>query len=89
MSVFGMPGPGGSMGKCAVCGDDFATGVLMDLSGHPSGITEFSVGFVEQRLFAHDPKCTDAVKAAFVTKDKIKVQEALPSGPLRECLEGI
>lgn len=86
MSHFGIPGPGGSMGKCAVCGDDFAASVIKDLMGMDSGITSFSVGFTEQTLYAHDPKCTDAVKEAFASEDPQTVYDALPDGPLRKCL---
>lgn len=74
------------MGKCAVCGDDFAAGVIMDLMGMDSGITAFNVGFVEQTLYAHDPKCVDAVKEAFQSEDPELVSEQLPDGPLKKCL---
>ena len=86
MSSWGIPGPGGSMGKCAVCGKDFAKGVIMDLMGLPSGIQSFSVGFVEQTLYAHDPDCVSKVKDAFKTDDPGAVRDALPEGPLRTCL---
>ena len=86
MSHFGIPGPGGSMGKCAVCGDDFSAGVIMDLCGMDSGITSFNVGFTKQTLYAHDPKCVDAVKQAFQGDDPEVVCEQLPEGPLKKCL---
>lgn len=42
---FGMPGPGGSLGKCAVCGRPF----LLEPA------TEFSCQGIEERMFCHDP----------------------------------
>lgn len=87
MSHWGIPGPGGSPGKCAVCGDDFMAGILMDMMGQKSGITGFNVGFVSQTLYAHDPKCVDAVKEAFKdTEEPATVRDRLPEGPLRKCL---
>ena len=77
------------MGKCAVCGDNFAAGVVKDLMGMDSGIISFSVGFVDQRLYAHDPKCVDALKHAFdvIEPDDIAtVHSRLPNGPLKDCL---
>lgn len=87
MSHWGIPGPGGSMGKCAVCGEDFAAGVVKDLCGLDSGIQEFSVGFVNDTLYAHDPDCVDAMKLAFKEGEPEKVYGKLPDGPLKECLE--
>lgn len=86
MSHWGVPGPGGSFGKCAVCGEDFAGGVLRNFAGMDSGITSFDVGFVAQTLYAHDPKCVDAVKQAFTSDEPETVRDGLPDGPLKECL---
>ncbi len=72
MSHFGMPGPGGSMGQCAVCGKSFITDVLLDLVGSPSGITSFNVGFVDQTLYAHKPKCVEAIKEAYAKAEQHK-----------------
>lgn len=91
---FGMPGPGGSMGKCAVCGDSFIAGVLKDMMGMGSDVGSFSVGFVTQTLYCHMPKCKDAIEAAFAlgalvddTDEKnCTVRDNLPDGPLKECL---
>ena len=85
MSHWGMPGPGGSMGRCAVCGKDFLVGVLMDLSGYPSGIQQFSVGCIEETLYAHAPKCIDALRDSLA--DGEIVIEKLPAGPLKQALQ--
>ena len=86
MNHWGIPGPGGSLGKCAVCGDSFAAGVIKDLMGLPSGISSFNVGFIDETLYAHDPECVHAVKKAFKSDDPDTVKEALPEGPLKDCL---
>ena len=51
-----------------------------------SGITSFNVGFVNQTLYAHDPKCVDAVKIAFKSGDVATGHEQLPDGPLKKVL---
>jgi hypothetical protein len=91
---FGMPGPGGSMGKCAVCGDSFIVGVIKDLCGMGSDVGSFSVGFVDQTLYCHMPKCKEHIEAAFALaalcddKDEknATVRDNLPDGPLKQCL---
>lgn len=82
------------MGKCAVCGDTFVVGVLKDLCGLPSGIIHFRVGFIDQDLFCHSPKCKEAIETAFTAgegaasdMDRNKaVRDALPDGPIKGCL---
>lgn len=85
---YGMPGPGGSMGRCAVCGDTFISGVVLDMMGMDSGIVSFSVGFIEQTLYCHAPKCKDILKAAFMAGEEAPaaVMDALPDGPLKEAM---
>jgi len=86
---YGMPGPGGSMGRCAVCGDTFIGGVVLDMMGMDNGIVSFSVGFIEQTLYCHAPKCKDILKVAFtagVDGDSAAVMEELPDGPLKEAM---
>ncbi len=75
------------MGKCAICGEDFCAGVLKDLMGMKSGISQFSVGFVDQTLYIHDPECKEIAKQAFDTSDPETVLERLPDGPLKKVLE--
>lgn len=82
------------MGQCAVCGDTFVGGVIKDMMGMESGIQQFSVGFVEQMLYCHAPKCKDALCIAFAAANDAKtdmegnkaVCAALPDGPLKEVL---
>jgi hypothetical protein len=75
------------MGTCAVCGESFAAGVLKDLCGMPSGIKEFSVGFSNDTLYAHDPECVDKIKEAFDSGDPQAGHDKLPDGPLKKCLD--
>lgn len=48
---FGMPGPGGSLGECALCGCPFAFEIMLGKT-----VQSFRVGGCEQELFGHD-KC--------------------------------
>lgn len=59
MNKNGMPGPGGSLGTCAVCGGSFVMELLIGNS-----VKTFTVGFIEGELYAHGP-CEDTLKAAF------------------------
>lgn len=85
---YGMPGPGGSMGRCSICGEDFTAGVLMDMMGMPSGITLFSVEWIDGTLYGHKPKCIEMLsEALWGGMDSPKLtQELLPNGPLKEAL---
>lgn len=91
---FGMPGPGGSMGQCAVCGDTFIGGMVKNLVGLDSGIQSFTVGFVEGTLYCHAPKCKDKLAEAFGVAQQATdmlegnrlCRDALPQGPLRKCI---
>ena len=70
---WGMPGPGGSLGKCGVCGESFVTEVLMGES-----VESFSVTG-GPRMYAHD-KCIKILKGI-----EGKDWKALPDGPLRQA----
>lgn len=84
---WGMPGPGGSMGRCAICGENFMVGVLRSLSGMESNITEFKVGFVNGSLYGHAPDCLKRMDLAFKDQtDPRKVRDLLPEGPLKSAL---
>ena len=82
------------MGRCAVCGDTFIGGVVKDLMGMDSGIESFSVGFIEQTLYCHTPKCKETLADAFVAGNDLPdemdrnkaVRDALPDGPLRNVI---
>lgn len=49
MLPFGMPGPGGSLGECALCGKPFLTEIILGRS-----VKSFTVTGSAQNLFGHD-----------------------------------
>lgn len=51
MIPFGMPGIGGSLGTCALCGQPFLTEILLGKKVHT-----FTMPGVKNKLFGHD-KC--------------------------------
>lgn len=51
MNPFGMPGLGGSLGECALCGEPFITEIMLGQS-----VKSFRMGGVKSDLFGHD-KC--------------------------------
>lgn len=73
--TFSMPGLGGSLGKCALCGDDFLLEILLG----ESVATVKCSWFPEQTLPMHK-KCADKVSENMVATD-------LPEGPLRTAWE--
>lgn len=79
MSTWGMPGPGGSLGRCAVCGDAFMKEILFGDS-----VVTFRVGFVEDELCAHG-ECIDVLKGC--VEDGKLVPERLPDGPLLKAYQ--
>lgn len=71
---FGMPGIGGSLGQCALCGENFLMEILMGQKVYP-----FEIDGIDQTLYAH--------KACF-NKYKGKTDPELPVGsPLRAAVE--
>lgn len=73
MNDYGKPGPGGNIGKCAVCGNTFLLEVLLGTKVYP-----FGVDGIERTLWAHE-KCRDLI---------LKLEgkwQSLPTGPLREA----
>lgn len=76
MSAFGMPGPGGSMGMCALCGENFLKEVITG-----SRVRSITVDGVDSELFAHD-KCI----AAFA-KENLPVTDLPEKSPLRQAYE--
>ena len=84
----GIPGPGGSMGTCSVCGENFLVGIIRDLAGLKSGIAPASVGFIEGTIYVHAPKCVESIETAFADHgdDPNKVCIRLPEGPLKIAL---
>lgn len=54
MNAYGMPGPGGSLGECALCGEPFLKEILFGET-----VKSFKMGGVKQELFGHE-KCLKA-----------------------------
>lgn len=73
MSTFGMPGIGGSLGQCAICGETF---LLEILTG--SKITTFSIDDSQQKLCAHK-KCLKGIG------DNLDVLTLPEKSPLRQA----
>lgn len=71
---FGMPGVGGSLGKCAICGNTFLREILM----HENVVSFHQTG-IKQKMYAHKD-CLDKA-------EKVSRWEDLPNGPLREAFE--
>jgi len=74
------------MGRCAICGEDFGAGVVKSLMGLPTGIRSFTVGFIQQTMYGHEPECTDIMAAAFLHSEPGQVRNNLPDGPLKTAL---
>jgi len=69
-----MPGPGGSLGTCAICGNTFMKEILLGKK-----VKSFFQDGIAGALYAHDQCLKDA--------EKIKDWKDLPIGPLREAFE--
>ena len=73
-AVFGMPGIGGSLGKCALCGDTFLTEIILGKS-----VQTFTLSPGGQKLFGHD----DCMKK-YEGKQAIDLP---PASPIRQRYE--
>ena len=76
MMLHGMPGIGGSLGQCALCGKDFMKEVMLGCSVHT-----IEIDGIEGELCLHE-KCLEQL-----TEIKGTGWENLPLGPLREVYE--
>ena len=76
MSHFGIPGIGGSLGQCAVCGEAFAFEIITGKS-----VESFTMSQFKDMMYCHD-KCGDIVKAIIKNKG---VWQDLPDGPIRQA----
>lgn len=76
MGLVGMPGIGGSLGLCAVCGGSFIKELLMS-----EKIQTFSMSAFDDEMCAH-VKCVVILKAAIDDG-----WESLPDGPIRKAFE--
>ena len=74
MSIFGMPGVGGSLGQCALCGECFAAEIMLG-----KNVGTFRLPGIEGTLCGHD-KCLDE----FEGKTMLDLPEA---SPLRQLYE--
>jgi len=74
---FGIPGVGGSLGRCAVCDKSFVHEILFGMT-----CQSFRVPGMEPTLYAHD----DCIKLLEDIRDNHAGDWArLPEGPLRRC----
>lgn len=74
MSHFGIPGIGGSLGMCALCGENFLTEILLH-----KNVQSFSMPGVTGTLYGHD-KC--------LTEYEGKDATDLPAAsPIRQAYE--
>ena len=77
--IHGMPGPGGSLGRCVLCGKSFVTETLMSLTGCKSSrINTIEIDGIDGDLCIH-AKCQEQLEEL-----RGKGWEALPEGPLRD-----
>ena len=74
MTLMGMPGPGGSLGQCAVCGDSFVQEVLLNEPVKTIGMEAF-----KEELCVHQ-KCIESLEHA-----RDNGRETLPDGPIRKA----
>jgi hypothetical protein len=77
-AVWNMPGPGGNLGVCAICGDTFLTEILFGTNVHIAGMDG-----LEKDFCLHE-KCKPILDEVQVSKDWTKFPE---NGPLRKFFE--
>lgn len=80
--LLGMPGIGGSLGQCALCGKTFTTQILMSMSGFNDEDQRVHTGHLEgfdEDLCFHQ-KCKEQLE-----KLNGGSWEALPDGPIRKA----
>lgn len=76
---YSIPGPGGSLGACAVCGDTFLREILLGESVDCIGINGIDANLPVHR------KCGVAVNECQGTWENIR--DKFPRGPLYDCFE--
>jgi len=77
MEHWGMPGIGGNLGKCAVCGDTFLTEILFGET-----VSQVVVEGISQQLSIHTARCKPKLQEVMNAGGDWKL---LPEGPLREA----
>lgn len=80
--IHGMPGPGGNLGQCVVCGESFVVETLMSLSGCGGMVKIFHIEGIEGDVCVHDRELKNCAKALEKARDE--GWETLPEGPLRK-----
>lgn len=75
MNDYGAPGPGGSLGKCALCGENFLAAIVLG-----SSVKTFTVTGCASTLYAHD-KCVEKYAGSF------EVTKLPDKSPLRQAYE--
>lgn len=71
----GMPGIGGSLGQCALCGENFLLEIILGKS-----VPSFEVGGCSNTLFGHD-KCLKKLR------DGMDWEDLPAKSPLREAYQ--
>lgn len=74
---FGIPGVGGSLGLCAICGDTFLEVILLGTT-----CQSFHVPGIDKTLYGHH-KCLELLED--IRDNKGGDWHVLPEGPLRRC----
>ena len=75
MDHYGIPGVGGSLGKCAICGEDFLKEIIFGKT-----VQGFTCQGISQTMYCHK-KCKKLVESCNGDWRK------LPDGPLRQVFE--
>jgi len=76
---FAIPGIGGSLGMCAICGKSFATEMILGKS-----VASLSVSGLDRKVPVHD-KCGDTVVALQGPWEQIR--DKFPKGPMFDAFE--
>ena len=74
----GMPGVGGSLGTCVICGDSFALQVLTGQS-----VQSLSLGWIEQTCYGHD-KCISILQETIKTNPDDWAKQFPPESPIHK-----
>ena len=76
---YAIPGPGGSLGSCAVCGETFLKEILLGES-----VDSIGINGIAKDLPVHK-KCAAAVIACQGPWEEIRAN--FPRGPMYDCFE--
>ena len=80
MTIHGVPGPGGSLGCCGVCGENFMKETILDLAGMEGGkVKSIHVEGLDGDI------CVHADCYQHLERGRDEGWETLPEGPLRRA----